>query len=358
MCGLVGKIKLIVAIEDEIYLDRLCDFLETCHTGFVTERYSDKAALISTLRSECNYDAILFEYDMLAESGMALVNGIKILLSDNDCFQLANGCYSIREYQKTDDIASAVRQICISDKRFINREAYDAGKTKLYLFTSPVGGTGVTTVSFASAMHLARQGKKTLYINLEQFSSIASLLPAGGKSMAQMIRITSDKAQNLSVVVENEKLIEPISGLEYFVGVQGASDIATLRLNHLQNLFAKLSSSVEYYAVIVDMAWSIELTPSLSESVDKVFLITRNTNLSIARVNLLLQHATENALTYQNKLLVIINALIGSCNEMLSVTPSAVVPMNQMIIDTANFPNAVFNSGQFSRSLSELARQL
>lgn len=355
---MTGKIKLIVAIEDEIYLDKLCDFLETCHCDFVTERFSDKTVLMHTLRSECYFDAILFEYDMLAESGMALINGIKILLSDKDCFQLANGCYSIREYQKADDVASAVRKICVSDKRFINREAYDAGKSKLYLFTSPVGGTGVTTVSFASAMHLARQGKKTLYINLEQFSSIASLLPADGKPITQVMRLTSDEAQNLSAVVESEKLVEPISGLEYFVGFRGASDIATPRLNHLQNLFAKLSSSGEYYAVIVDMAFNVELMSPLLESIDKVFLITRNTNLSIARVNSLLRYTSENVSEYQNKLLVIINALIGGCNKMLSVAPSAIVPMYQMIIDAANFPNAVFNSGQFSRTLSELARQL
>ena len=43
--GVLGKIKLLVAMDDDIYLDRLCDYLETSHGRFATERYSDRDAL-------------------------------------------------------------------------------------------------------------------------------------------------------------------------------------------------------------------------------------------------------------------------------------------------------------------------
>lgn len=355
---MVGKVRLVVAVEDEIYLDRLCDYLETEHGRFVTERFCDKQALADVLHTEMRYDAILFEPDMIEEETLKQIERIKILLGDRDNLEMVNGCYSIREYQKTNDIADNILNICSSDRRFMGIEVNSTNQTKLYSFTSPVGGTGVTTVSLGMAIQAAKQGKKVLYVCLEQIPSIGTLLPITGLTMTQIMRMAIENSPKLLTSVEGGRSIEPESGLEYFGGFGDATDFDSLEPGHMGKLASCLCGLGRYDIIITDLAWNTRLDIPILEVSDKIFLISRNTSISTERVNTFLRYASEKELSYRNRLQVVVNALGGSMNGGFLLPPVGTVPLYQMVIDAPSFAAAALNGSSFSDSLSELVGRL
>lgn len=355
---MVGKIRLIVAIEDDIYLDRICDYLETAHGRFVTERYSSREALAAAVHTLAVYDAILFERQMLDDSALSSIRKIKILLGEKDSMKLENGCYSIREFQKTEAIANAVLSICSQDERFIGIQAQSSEKARLYVFASPTGGSGTTTVSLSTAMSLAAKGRKVLYINLEQISSLGCFLPLGGITMTQIMRMAIENNPKLMTAVEGGRNIEPASGLEYISGFADITDFDALKPEYLKSFAEQLSTLGLYDSILIDAPWNTNQILPLINSAEKIFLVSRNTNLSVMRINAFLQYAAQKEHPYRNRLHVVLNALSGSQNSALAVSPSAVLPMYPMLIDATNFVSAAFGRGPFSDACAELARQL
>lgn len=354
---MIGKIRLIVAIEDEIYLDKVCDYLETGHGRFMTERFSDKEAFAAALAAARSYDAVLYEPAMLDGGQEKAVDKIKIRLAEKDNLELQNGCYSVREYQKTDAIASTILKICSADIRFMGIDVRANEKAKLYMFTSPVGGAGVTTVALAAALHAAKMNRKVLYINLEQVPSINTLLPVNGITMTQVMRMAIENSPKLLTAVEGGRNMEPLSGLAYFGGFGDPTDFDSLKPEHMQNLATGLCALGLFDTIIVDAAWSTTLIAPLAACAEKIFLVSRNTNLSVERVNAFLRYAGEKELSYRNRLHIVLNALSGSRNTRLAISPAAAIPLYQMIIDTADFPAAALGAAAFSKSVAELARQ-
>ena len=353
----MGKIRLIVAIEDDIYLDRICDYLETGHGRFITERFSDRQALANALRKKDRYDVILYEAQMLDKQQEKEIHKIRILLGKKDQLELTEGYYTIQEYQRIDDIANNILKICAADSRFMGIDVHTQGKAKIYAFTSPVGGAGVTTISLASALHVAKRNRKCLYINLEQSQSISSLLPTENITMTQVMRMAIENSPKLLTAIEGGQNTEPLSGLHYLGGFGDPTDFDSLKPEHMRNLATQLSSLNLYDVIIADIAWNPIQTGPFLEKAEKIFLISRNTDLSIEKTKQFIQYAEERELSYRNRLQIILNASNGQPNRRLHKSPDAEIPQNSLIIDTANFPAMVFNQGAFSETLAKLAQQ-
>lgn len=359
---MIGKIRILIAIEDEIYLDRLCDFLETCHGRFATKRFSNKNALAEVLRTRKDFDVILYEPDMIDNKLADTIQKVKIKFGQKEILDSANGCYTIREFQKTDNIANTVLNICSTDIRFMGIESgTPAKKAQLTVFASPVGGVGVTTVSLGTAIQLARSGKRTLYINLEQISSLSTLLPVNGISMTQVMRMAIEHNPKLLTAVDGGKSIEPISGLHYFGGFKDLTDFDSLEPEHMYNLALQLCELGMYDFIIADVTWNTRLITPLFNSAGKIFLVSRNTDLSVQRVNAFLQFANDMEASYRHRVHIVLNAQQGGVNRELIEEPIVSVPRTQMVIDTAGFASAALGNSEcqtFADALVELAGRL
>lgn len=355
---MVGKIKLVVAIEDDIYLDRLCDYLETEHGRFLTQRFSDRDALTAFLNSNPDYyDLLLVEPGMIDQEQLQGIQRIKILLGTKDVFEETEGCYCLREYQKIEGIASGILKICSFDQRFMGIDLQASGRARFYVFTSPVGGAGVTTVALATGLHLAQAGKKVLYIGMEQISTVDTLLHQDGLTMTQVMRMAIERNPKLPTAIEGGKNVEPLSGLEYFGGFHDVTDLDALEPEHLKRLGEQLPNFGSYDAILLDLPWNTRLFAALLEKAEKIFLVSRNTNLSVERVNRFLRYANEKELSYRNRIQVVMNAANGSVNSRLMVAPTGAIPMSPMLIDTVNFAATALTGGGFSAAVEELARQ-
>ena len=355
---MIGKIRLMVAIEDEVYLDRVCDYLETGHGRFITERFCDSAAFSAALKAGRPCDAILFEPEMAIDVALEGTEGIKIHFGEKDIPEAENGCYSIREYQRTEAIASAVLTICSRDKRFTGVDPDAAGRACFYVFTSPAGGMGVTTAALAAALHLAQAGRKTLYITLEQQPTIGGLLPACSLTMTQLMRMVIEKNPKLLTMLEGGKSTEPHTALEYLEGFSDPTDFDALLPEHTRELSSRLCALGRYDTIIADVPWNTRQGFALWEGAGKIFLVSHAGRLPVSRVNAFLQYAAEKELPSRHRLHLLLNEASADGGAGLPVTPAACLPHCPALAAGADFASCVLQSGAFSDAVSELVRQL
>lgn len=373
---MVGKIRLLVAMEDDVYLEKLCDYLECTHGHFVIERFSNRGKLLEKLRKQLEesekpleesekplvVDAALFESSMLSSEKLDPLKCIKIAFGNEDSFVKTNDTYTIRAYQKLEAIAAGILRICSEDERFIGLvpKAGAGASTRFYLFASPAGGVGKTTVSLASAMHMSHFfNRKTLYVNLESVSCLLQLLPqAQGMSMTQFMRMIIEKNARLYTALEGSKAIHPDTGLCYLSPFKDITDFAALTGEHMRRMAEELQKVGAYDAVVIDCDWNAEIVGALMEISHSVLLPTRNTNLSVEKLNVYLNQISRGAFSYRNRVSVVLNAANGAPNNALVMQPRHIIPHYPMVVDAADFTEVVLNSNPFHTAIRRMTAEL
>ncbi len=135
-------------------------------------------------------------------------------------------------------------------------EQGNGGRLIAYLAVS--GGTGASTVAAASAIRLARKGKKVLYLNLERFGSSDVFFQADGTGSFQDI-IYAIKSRKGNLPVKLESVVkQDSSGVWFYSATATALDMAELNSEEIRNMIANIKMCGAYDYIILDMDFSLE----------------------------------------------------------------------------------------------------
>lgn len=303
------KVEVLVIVEDDIYLDKLCDYMENTTQHFKTLRYSDKEAVNKYLQKTPNVDVIIFEERMISQEQLQLFNGIKIKLGTDSCFDESNKIYTISKYQRLDAISNEVIKICSESDEFIHCATTGDSDTQIIAFSAPQGGVGKTTITLALASILAnRYGKKVLYLNLEEISSMSCFFdkPQGAGLSVILRKIIEDKP-NIAMFIEGNRVTEATGRFDYLLPFNDSSDLGMLKPEHVEKLLATLKEMKSYDTILIDLEWKENILPVILKEAQKIFMIAKSNGTSQYKLNAYMEALKSQNLMLCNKVKTIIN---------------------------------------------------
>lgn len=227
------KVRLLIATEDTGYSDFLSEVLERRYKDTVDPCTCSTAEKLREELEKNRFDIGLFDPALAEEADLSRL-GIALLLweegmSGAEFRDLRIG--PIRKYQRISTlVGEALKQYAkIAEEKGVFRE----GRANVTLVWSPAGGTGKTTVALAYGAQCVAREKKTLYLDLDFFSSTPVYFPCDGASISEVFE---KQGGNRELLLQSIRKQDRGSGICYFCPPNNFDDINVLPLEEIEAL--------------------------------------------------------------------------------------------------------------------------
>lgn len=251
------KIKLAILEQDKSYLTRMVSTFGARYSeNFEMYSFTDPDVALQNLET-AKVDVLLANdaFDINVKN-LPRRCGFAYLVESGD-IEMVKDQRAICKYQKADLIYKAILGVYSEKASTITGFKMGDESTNVIVFSSPSGGVGTSTVAAACAMHFAAQGRKTLYLNLENFGSADAFFHGQGQfSMTDLIFALKSKKTNLHLKLESCVKQDP-SGVYYFSETAVALDMMELKTEEVQQLLSELKLAGDYEYIILDMDFSL-----------------------------------------------------------------------------------------------------
>ncbi len=274
-------IRLVIADRDEEYTRKLILFLATKHPGqFETIAFTDIELLEEHLENNKPHLLITTEDFEAVKKKKGENCGFAYLTAENT--RKINNTEAICKYQKFEDIYSRIISIYSEVGVFDSSLEKEIGDTKIITFFGVSGGAGASTMAAACAANSARQGFKTLYLNLEVFSSTSCFFHGKGSgSFEDVIFALKSKKINFKLKAESALSTDDATGVYYFEPVQNFIDILDLDDGDIKSLMLNISAMEMFDIVVVDADFKLDdRTKVLIDISSRICLIGTGSEIS------------------------------------------------------------------------------
>lgn len=198
------KLRFVLGDGDERYLQRLSDYI-SFHYAERIEVYSfSKPGLLAEFIQAGRVNGVFI--------GKGFTN-IKGQISGSMAFAyLAEGIETeekgdipvLMKYQDAETLVKEMLALCSEQVMEALPGNPAIGGGKVVLFESPMGGSGTTLLSAAYAGYLSRNGKKAVYLNMERFGAVSSILSGAGRfDFGDAIYALKSKKTNLRLKLQS-----------------------------------------------------------------------------------------------------------------------------------------------------------
>lgn len=252
------KIKLAILEQDQIYLNRLASALSARYADrFEVYSFTDPDAALSAL-DKAGIDVLAaaeaFEIDAARLPGRC---GFAYLVESSNLDTL-RGQKTIGKFQKADLICQEILNVHSGHAGSIAASKQEEGTATVLAFTPVSGGCGSSTAAAACALHAAIQGKRTLYLNLEQLGSASLFFNGDGQySLSDVIFALKGKTADFAVTLENCVRRDP-RGVFFFSPGKLALDMQQLGPDDMMSLIRELRRTGSYDLIVVDFDFSLD----------------------------------------------------------------------------------------------------
>ena len=262
------KIQLLVAIGDKSYMEHL--------SGVLSEKYAEvfEVSICSTemrlqeLLDRRQFDIALLDPELADRCSLSAIR-MPLLIWDGSGVlkEQAGNLGKIRKYQRISKITSELlgryAQVSNAGTGFADTRA------RVTAVWSPAGGCGKTTVALAYAAQLVSQKKKTVYLDLEPFSSTPAYFASTSKGLSSVFEQLDG---NVEMMLQSIRQEDTGSGILYFGHPDNYEDIEILTVEDVTALVRGAASGVE--ELVVDLGSTCDQkVRKILELADKVLLV-------------------------------------------------------------------------------------
>lgn len=251
------KIKLAILEKDASYLNRIVTAFSTKYADkFEIYSFLDKNVALNMI-DEARIDVFIasdaYEIDVDALPDRC---GFAYFVDSAD-IETVRDQRAISKFQKADLIYKQILSLFSENAGSLSGLKLGDDSAKIIAFSSPSGGAGCSTMAAACAMHFASKGKKTLYLNLENFGSSDAFFSAEGQfDMSDIIFALKSKKANLSLKLESCVKQDPC-GVCFYSQSKIALDMLELKNDDIMRLISELKLTGTYEYIIFDMGFSM-----------------------------------------------------------------------------------------------------
>ena len=241
---------LVIGDSDSLYLENLAGYLMERMDKWELATFTTGDKLLSWLEAGNKPDILLvsgdFPFNRLEELAFGAV---RILLSET--MEPRGGFKLIKKYQKSETILNEML-LFFAEKKGSAEVLRGNSKTKIAVFYSPAGGCGTSTLALCNAAACAREGMKTLYLNLEEMDSASGLFPGTPGSLSDLFLTLKTKGMNVGIKLAASAGADPESGVYGLNGVESILEYEEIGREEMEQLLGAIRGLADFDAVVVD----------------------------------------------------------------------------------------------------------
>ena len=241
------KIQLLIGETDEGYVEHLSRVLLEKYADLFEVSVCTQGERARELNGRMAFDVALLSVEMAQQIAL---EGIRLPLLLWDGGAVPDGALGelprIRKYQRISAMVGSVLEEYAQVAG--GNRSQEATRARITAVWGPAGGTGKTTVALAYSARQVAQGRRTVYMDLEHFSSTQSYFPAGGKSISTAFeKLDSD----VDLLLQSIRQQDVGSGVYYFCAPENYDDINILTQQDVSRLVEGCAQGAE--EVVVDL---------------------------------------------------------------------------------------------------------
>lgn len=252
------KIKLAILEKDRNYLNGIVSAFST--------RYSDKMQIYSFTDPVMAFTSLEKDrIDVLIASDAFEIDMSKIprrcafaYLADASDLETLNDQRVIGKYQKADLIYRQILSLYSDKAGSMSGLKIGEDTTRIVAFQPISGGCGASTMAAAAAQRFAMQGMKTLYLDLELFSTSDLYFAGEGVfSMSDVIFALKSKNVNLALKLESCVKQDNKTGVYFYSASGVALDMMEMKRDDILRLISELRLTGGYDVIVLDLDFSV-----------------------------------------------------------------------------------------------------
>lgn len=324
------KIKLALLDFDKVYVQRFFDTINKAYSNKLEiHAFTNENSLLDFLKDN-KIDILLINEDI----NLSLENNNKLIIlklveqnaivsefySNENNLNISNCIYKYQRISLTyKEILNAYSKVykAFNEKNYYSNDLQKKDMhTTIISFMSQGLGSGTSTIASSLALKLAEKNKKTLFLDLQSFSTINSIFNEEGKfSMSEIIYAIKSKKENMAIRLE-AALKEDSSGVFFYDPCENPFELNELKSDELIKLLHFFSEFGAYDYIIIDINYLMnDLCLSLLKHSDKVLFVTEAREEHRLRLNKMIKSISISEIHDNQKYMDKVNII---CNKFIS----------------------------------------
>ena len=251
----MNKIGLIIVDHDENYLSYLNNYLSSISKGkFEINCFTDKDTFISQINNIKKKDVLIINTEMYDEVIETLgISSVLFLDESNDITEYEDN----RVLHKFRDVKNiqerAVKAYLEGNPKKVKKVYAKNTETQIITVYSPVGGCGKSLLAATLSNALAEEGKKVLYLNLEDIQSTSLYFSGKGNiGFSDIILDVKDKSDNFINKLITGSAVDSSTNVSYLNPTENILDIEDINEEDIKWLLEAILKANKYSYVIID----------------------------------------------------------------------------------------------------------
>lgn len=256
---------------DEEYARKLMNAMNT-RKGIIykTIIFTDEDALYDYFENETVQLLVIGEEIILQKPGKIQAEKTVILTENEN----SGGVY---KYQPAEKL---ICEIVGENNKRMETLSSKADITGVY---SPIHYAGKTSFSLALAKAYAKSGRRTLYLNLEEFSGLSEILPDMGEgNMSDALYCYRTNRERFAG--NPEKFVCGAGNIFYIPPIKCAEDISSLDTNEWVEFISYIADTGRFEVIVLDAANAAREPWNLLEICTRVFMPVREDYISVQKI--------------------------------------------------------------------------
>lgn len=301
------KISLLIATCDEDYTEHLSTTLSDRFKDTFFVSVCGASQGLAELLSLSDFDVALLDAPLIRDSDLSAIRLPLLLWDGTDTEQIVQKEYiSLKKYQRISVIVSSILEHYA--KFSANEYDSETGRALITAVWSPAGGVGKTTIALANAINASTRGRKSLYLNMEFFSSSPAYFNDGGRSISSVFEMLGKSEGNLKMLIQAILRQDASTGVSYFRHPENFDDMNILSVEDVVALVTACAGLTDELVVDLSGACNIR-TRQIFKLADRILLVTDHTSTSQAKLR---QFISQHSVYEQFKAKVVLVANRGS----------------------------------------------
>jgi len=272
------KIRLLLASSDLDYTEYLSKVLVEKYADSFEVSVCSNAERLNEMVAGHRADVVLADSNLAGLADLSPVRLSMVFVDETGRIgDLGTGYKRIRKYQRISTLVKGIlgeyAEVSANDETFGNVSA------QITAVWSPVGGSGKTTAALAYAANCVSQGKKTVYLDLQNFSCSTVYFQQSDKSISTLFQKLDS---NVELLLQSIRQQDSGSGILYFTRPDNYDDISILSCEDMRKLIDGCAKGVD--ELVIDLTSVCDdKTRQVFEFANQVFVVLDGSRVSAAK---------------------------------------------------------------------------
>ena len=246
------KTQLLILTSDKDYAEHVSNILAEKYADAICATVCSEAGLLREQIKQRRFDVALLDETMLDDIILEYVRLPLLLWHENDMIS-GGGLHDLKKIRRYQRISHMVSEILeLYSKSLSDERGTYLKRARITAVWSPMGGVGKTTIALAYSAGRSSEGKQTLYLNMEPFSSIGTYFGGSGKGISAVFEMLETGSGNIEMLARSLLRQDGSSEIAYFCAPDNFDDMNILTPENTATLIDACAGATE--ELVIDMS--------------------------------------------------------------------------------------------------------